>query len=300
MRIVSAAAYVEIPDDRLSKALFFFGVMSTCGSKMAAATEHVAAMCIMHFSITVVVVYLEIQRKWNSPRRLCNLSPSCRCWTLVVKPQSLKLQTLVWVDWHFLVFTQYKLVCYWQTCYDSKFKRNKTVLPRERKRHIARRVANTHSAVLCGGGGGSYPIQTWPGGGTASCPDWGYAIPSCLGRGYLILAFGGTGVTPDRLPQRTLDQWKHYGMEMRYHHLPPPPPPPPRCEQTHIYEDIIFPILRMGGYNLMSWGSGAGYRYLTQVRSLSVFWQIHRQCYGQAFSKISFCCQAMYRFWWIK
>ena len=53
------------------------------------------------------------------------------------------------------------------------FNGNKKVLLRERKRHTARRVASTHSAVLSRGGGVPHP---WQGGTTSPTrryPSWG-------------------------------------------------------------------------------------------------------------------------------
>ena len=69
----------------------------------------------------------------------------------------------------------------------SQSKINKTVLLHERKRHIARRVANTHSAVLSREGGG-VPQSSGGGGVPQSCP--GVGVPqSWAGRGIPVLSW---------------------------------------------------------------------------------------------------------------
>ena len=83
---------------------------------------------------------------------------------------------------------------------------NKKVLLRERKRHTARRVASTHCAALCPGGGGGLPptgrmVAGVGAGGNLLQPEMG--APTCqLGWGY----------------------------------------PPSGCEQTDTCENSTFPI----------------------------------------------------------
>ena len=81
----------------------------------------------------------------------------------------------------------------------------KTVLLRYRKRHTARHVASTHSAVLSW-----WKVsQSWPG-GTPDLVGGGRGTPTWpgLGGGYPILTWPGAPPVRDRVPQeRTWDQW---------------------------------------------------------------------------------------------
>ena len=85
------------------------------------------------------------------------------------------------------------------------FSVNKKVLLRDRKRHTARRVASTRSAVVSGWG-----VGVWWGGGYPTL-DWGYGGPvqgdipkSCPGQWYPPSS-AGTRVTPRKAPS-TEDQ----------------------------------------------------------------------------------------------
>ena len=89
-----------------------------------------------------------------------------------------------------------------------KIDSHKTVLLRERKRHTARHVASTPSAVLSWGTPLPPPHPDLAGGTPSlvgGTPSWGTP-----GKG---LGTSHWGTPP---PERTWDQWRYYGMDMGY------------------------------------------------------------------------------------
>ena len=142
------------------------------------------------------------------------------------------------------------LMTFWSRFRDLKClfictcKSNKKVLLRERKRHTARRVESTHSAVLfsrvvhpsLARRGLPHPVLAREGDSSCSdqrstspCPDQGVPYGTiCLGLRYLPLdtqvhTLPGTGVPREtEVPptwewvtlERTWDLWMYYGMEM--------------------------------------------------------------------------------------
>ena len=120
------------------------------------------------------------------------------------------------LNYQFKVLSDYKTL-------NQNLLRNKKVLPPERKRHTARRIASTRYAALCNPdlvGGvpgvpphhpdlvGGYPIQIWSG-GTPSKPNWGWypiqtwsgGTPSRPGQGYPIQTWSG-GILGTPSPSR--------------------------------------------------------------------------------------------------
>ena len=162
--------------------------------------------------------------------------------------------------------------------YLSKKYFNKKVLLRDRKRHTARRVASTRSAVLVGRRWG-YPSPILNGKVSQSCPGWGggYPILTWTGGMAVLSWLGGTPVLSLMDGAPVLGSPKPgLGYPQARTRVPPPawnwgtprqrsgtrdlgknlgmgyPPPSPQCEQTDTYENIIFPILRMWAVKMFS------------------------------------------------